>query len=149
MKRLNVEVGVGLFMVVGFAAFTYLAVRLGDLPWLDPANYTVSAQFASISGLKVGASVETAGVPVGKVVRIDLDPQSYDATVRLAIDAAVKFPEDSIASIRTAGIIGDRYVDIAPGGADEMLTAGGVIEETESAINLEELVSKYIFEKKD
>lgn len=149
MKRLNVDVGVGLFMVVGFAAFVYLAVRLGDLPWLEAASYPVTASFTSISGLRVGASVETAGVAIGKVQAIDLDPQSYEATVRLAIDALVKLPEDSIASIRTAGIIGDRYVNIAPGGAEEMLAAGGRIEETEAAINLEELVSKYIFEKKE
>jgi len=149
MKRFNVEVGVGLFMVLGFLAFTYLAVRLGDLPWLQHATYDLTADFTSVSGLKVGASVETAGVPIGKVAGIDLDPQSFDATVHLAIDAAVKLPADSIASVRTAGIIGDRYVDIAPGGAEEVLVVGGKIEETEAAINLEQLVSKYIFEKKE
>jgi len=149
MKRFNVEVGVGLFMVVGFLAFTYLAVRLGDLPWLQRSTYPITADFTSVSGLKVGASVETAGVPIGKVAGIDLDTQSFDATVHLAIDGAVKLPEDSIASVRTAGIIGDRYVDIAPGGAEEVLAAGGKIEETEAAINLEQLVSKYIFEKKE
>jgi len=149
MKRFNVEVGVGIFMVVGFLAFTYLAVRLGDLPWLQQSTYPITADFTSVSGLKVGAPVETAGVPIGRVAGIDLDPQSFDATVRLAIDAVVKLPEDSIASIRTAGIIGDRYVDIAPGGAEEVLAAGGKIEETEAAINLEQLVSKYIFEKKE
>lgn len=149
MKRMNVEVGVGLFLVVGFVAFTYLAVRLGDLPWLQSPSYTVSASFTSVSGLKVGAPVETAGVPIGKVAAITLDSSHYEAMVHLAIDAAVKLPEDSIASIRTAGIIGDRYVDISPGGAEEMLAAGGRIEETEGAINLEQLVSKYIFEKQE
>ncbi len=149
MKRLNVDVAVGLLLVLGFAAFTYLAVRLGDLPWLQHSTYTLTADFTSVSGLKVGASVETAGVPIGKVVAIDLDPQSYDATVHLAVDAAVRLPADSIASVRTAGIIGDRYLDIAPGGAEEMLAAGGTIEETEASINLEQLISKYIFEKKE
>ena len=149
MKRFTVEAAVGLFMVAGFLAFAYLAVRLGDLPWLDPPTYTLTARFTSISGLKVGAPVEAAGVAIGKVAAVGLDAQHYGATVRLAIDQAVQLPADSIASIRTAGIIGDRYVDIAPGGAEERLVAGGVIEETESAINLEQLVSKYIFEKKE
>jgi len=149
MKRFNVDVGVGLLLVLGFLAFAYLAVRLGDLPWLQRSTYPITADFTSVSGLKVGASVETAGVPIGKVAEIDLDPQSFDATVHLEIDTTVKLPEDSIASVRTAGIIGDRYLDIAPGGAEEMLAAGGKIEETEASINLEQLVSKYIFEKKE
>jgi len=149
MRRVSLDLAVGLFMVLGFAAFTYLAVRLGDLPWLQAATYPVSASFTSVSGLRVGASVESAGVPIGRVAAIELDRESFDATVRLAIDATVKLPEDSIASVRTAGIIGDRYIDIAPGGAEEVLAAGGRIEETEPAINLEQLVSKYIFEKEE
>ncbi|RMF83961.1 MAG: outer membrane lipid asymmetry maintenance protein MlaD [Nitrospirae bacterium] len=147
-RRPTLELAVGLFMVAGFLAFAYLAVRLGDLPWVTDRSYPVTARFGSVSGLKVGAQVESAGVPIGKVAAIRLRPDTYEAEVTLAIDAGVKLPEDSIASIRTAGIIGDRYVDIAPGGSETMLAAGGEITETESAINLEELVSKYIFESK-
>jgi phospholipid/cholesterol/gamma-HCH transport system substrate-binding protein len=145
MKRFNLEIFVGLFMVIGFLCFAWLSVRLGDVSLWSGETYPVSARFGSISGLQTGATVEIAGVPVGKVIRIQLDPTDYAAIVELAIDLPVKLQEDSIASIRTAGIIGDRFISISPGGASELIPPGGTIRETESAINLEELVSKYIF----
>ncbi len=134
-------------MIVGFLAFAWLAVKLGDVNLLGDDSYRVKARFGSISGLKEGATVEIAGVPVGKVTTIVLDPEYYDAVVEMAIDQGVVLQEDAIASIRTSGIIGDRYVSILPGGSDEIVGSGGELLETESAINLEELVSKYIFEK--
>lgn len=148
MKKFSVETAVGLFMVGGFLCFAWLSVRLGDVDLFGGSTYAVSARFGSISGLKEGAEVEIAGVKVGKVAGIHLDPADYDAIVTFAIEPEVKISSDSIASIRTAGIIGDRYVDISPGGAEDYIGPGGVIEETESAINLEQLISKYIFEKK-
>lgn len=148
MKRLNIEIAVGLFLVVGFLCFAYLSIRLGDLNLLGDNSYSVMARFNSISGLKEGAVVEIAGVKIGKVANITLDPESYQAHVEMAINPGVKLQEDSIASIRTAGIIGDKYVDISPGGSFEIIKPGGRIVETGSAINLEEMVSKYIFEKK-
>ena len=146
MKKFNLEIVVGLFMVVGFLCFAWLSVRLGDVELFSDKTYSVSASFGSISGLKKGALVEISGVRVGKVEKIRLDPETYEAEVTLGIDRAVSLQEDSIASIRTAGIIGDRYIDISPGGADELIKDGGRIFETESAINLEQLVSKYIFD---
>lgn len=148
MKRFNVEVAVGLFMVIGFLCFAWLSIRLGDVGLFSEKTYPVVASFGSVSGLKPGATVEIAGVQVGKVESITLDPSSYEAVVRMTIHQDVKLQEDSIASIRTAGIIGDRYVDLSPGGSPDLIKPGGKITETESAINLEELVSKYIFEKK-
>lgn len=148
MKKFSVETAVGLFMVGGFLCFAWLSVRLGDVQFFNESGYAVTARFGSISGLKEGAQVEVAGVKVGKVAGIHLDPQEYEAVVSLAIDEGVNLSQDSIASIRTAGIIGDRYIDISPGGAEEYLKPGAEITETESAINLEQLVSKYIFEKK-
>lgn len=147
MSRLNIETAVGLFMVAGFLCFAWLSVRLGDVALFGSAAYDLKASFGSVSGLKPGATVEIAGVTVGKVKSISLAPDDYEAKVTMAIDLEVKVSEDSIASIRTAGIIGDRYVDISPGGSETMLEQGEEIAETESAINLEELVSKYIFEK--
>jgi len=147
MRKFNVEIMVGLFVVAGFLCFAWLSIRLGDIGIFDPPTYTVTAEFGSISGLKPGATVEIAGVQVGKVTRIELDPEKYEAHVEMTIQKGVALQEDSIASIRTAGIIGDRYIDISPGGADVLIAPGGRIFETESAINLEELVSKYIFEK--
>jgi len=148
MRRLNVEVAVGLFLVAGFLCFAYLSVKLGEVSLWRDNSYTVVARFGSVSGLKDGAVVEIAGVKVGTVSAIRLDGEDYEARVELAIDRDVKLQDDAIASIRTAGIIGDRYVDITPGGAEEYIAPGGELTETESAINLETLVSKYIFEKK-
>jgi phospholipid/cholesterol/gamma-HCH transport system substrate-binding protein len=147
MKRINVEIAVGLFMVIGFLCFAWLSVRLGDVGLFDKPTYQVSARFGSVSGLKEGATVTISGVPVGKVTSILLDPERYEAVVGLQIHKNIVLQEDAIASIRTAGIIGDRYVSITPGGMEELIPDGGVIEETESAINLEELLSKYIFQK--
>ncbi|MGD2062730.1 MAG: outer membrane lipid asymmetry maintenance protein MlaD [Nitrospirota bacterium] len=147
MARLNVEVAVGLFLVAGFLCFAYLSVKLGEVSLWGDDSYTVSAHFGSVSGLKEGAVVEIAGVKVGTVSAIRFDGEEYDARVEMAIDRQVKLQDDAIASIRTAGIIGDRYVDITPGGAEEYVAPGGELTETESAINLETLVSKYIFEK--
>ncbi len=148
MKRLNLEIAVGLFMIVGFVCFAWLSIRLGDVSFFSNRTYPVHASFGSVSGLKPGAVIEIAGVPIGKVGKISLDQESYQAQVAMEINRDVKLQEDTIASIRTAGIIGDRYVDISPGGSPELIKPGGEITETESAINLEELVSKYIFEKK-
>lgn len=147
MRKLNLEIAVGLFMVAGFLCFAWLSIKLGDVGLFGPPTYTVNANFGSVSGLKPGAIVEIAGVQVGKVAAIHLDRKKYEASVDLAIERGVNLQTDSIASIRTAGIIGDRYVNISPGGADKIIAPGGRIAETESAINLEELVSKYIFEK--
>ena len=148
MKRFNLEIAVGLFMIIGFICFAWLSIRLGDVNVFGNDNYAVHARFGSVSGLKMGATIEISGVPVGRVTAIALDPDNYQAQVEMEIDADIKLQEDCIASIRTAGIIGERYVDISPGGSPELIKPGGKIIETESAINLEELVSKYIFEKK-
>ena len=147
MRRFNLEIVVGLFMVAGFLCFAWLSIQLGDIDVFGPKTYSVSANFGSVSGLKSGAIVEIAGVQVGKVTDISFDPDDYSAKVVMSINQGVILQDDSIASVRTAGIIGDRYIDISPGGSDELLGDGGRIFETESAINLEELVSKYIFEK--
>jgi len=147
MKRFNVETAVGVFMVIGFLCFAWLSVKLGDVDLFGGDAYTVQARFGSVSGLKAGAVVEIAGVQVGKVAAIRLQPDDYRAVVEMSIARGVQISEDSIASIRTAGIIGDRYVNISPGGMEQSIVQGGEIVETESAINLEDLLSKYIFEK--
>ncbi len=149
MGNLKIEISVGLFMVLGLAALSYLAVRLGDFEIIGNDRYELDARFVSSSGLKPGAFVEVGGVRVGKVRGIDLDHETYESVVRIELDPQVKLQDDSIASIRTEGIIGDKFVKITPGGSEEILPAGGEIVETESSISLEELISKYIFESKD
>ncbi len=145
MKKFNVETAVGVFLLAGFLSFIWLAVRLGDVGFFEE-NYSISAHFGSVAGLQSGAMVQIAGVRVGDVTAIRLDPEYYEAVVHMRIDSGVELPEDSIASIRSTGIIGDRYVSISPGGSPEVLADGGVIIETESSISIEELISKYIFE---
>jgi phospholipid/cholesterol/gamma-HCH transport system substrate-binding protein len=145
MKKINIETGVGIFLIIGLICLGYLSVSLGDVNLFGTNQYPLKAHFANISGLKEGATVEIAGVTVGKVSKITLD--DYEASVELLIDPGVKIQEDSIASIRTQGIIGDKYIKINPGGADENISSGGEIIETESTIDLEELVGKYIFDK--
>lgn len=148
MKRLNIETAVGVFLVMGFLCFAYLSVKLGEVNLFGNNTYLVKARFLSVSGLKEESVVEIAGVKVGKVSSIILDPEDYVAVVHLSINRNVKIQKDSIASIRTSGIIGDKFVDISPGGDEDYIKPGGEITETESAINLEELIGKYIFGKK-
>lgn len=147
MKKLNIEMAVGIFLVAGFFCFAYISVKLGDVNLFGDKKYQVTARFHSVSGLKEGDIVELAGVQIGTVKQITLDPEEYEALVLLELKNDVHLQEDSIASIRTSGIIGSKYVDITPGGLEEYIQPGGEIFETESAINLEKLVSKYIFEK--
>lgn len=145
MKKINIETGVGIFLIVGLLCFGYLSVKLGDVSVFGTRQYPVKARFANVSGLKEGATVEVAGVTIGKVSRIHLD--DYAAMVELLINPDVKLQEDAIASIRTQGIIGDKYIKIKAGASEVYIGRDEEILETESAIELEELVSKYIFEK--
>jgi phospholipid/cholesterol/gamma-HCH transport system substrate-binding protein len=146
MVKPNTELSVGAFVVLGVLCLTYLALNLGELDLGHEDAYEVMARFGSVSGLRKGALVEIGGVRSGTVREITLDPKTFEAVVALALDSTVQLPVDAIASVRTAGIIGDKYIKISPGGADELIDAGGEIVETESSISLEELISKYIFE---
>ena len=148
MIRMNVEMVVGVFLLAGFISFSWLAVKMGDINPFENETYPVTARFTSISGLKEGSTIELAGVIVGKVNTIELDTGDYEAVVHLDVDKTVELQDDTIASIRTSGIIGDKYIKLTPGGSDIILEAGDEIEETEPAISLEELVSKYIFDSK-
>jgi phospholipid/cholesterol/gamma-HCH transport system substrate-binding protein len=146
MRKITTETFVGLFLIAGLLCLAYLSIKLGDLNVFGKKEYVVKARFSNIAGLKEGSDVEIAGVKIGKVSKIYLD--NYQAIVELLIKPDVKIQDDSIATIRTQGIIGDKYVKIMPGASDEYIKPNGTISETESSIELEELVSKYIFEKK-
>lgn len=147
MKKLNVQLITGIFVMIGIATFTYLAVNIGGVRFTEQPGYTLQARFSSISGLQTGAIVEAAGVRVGVVNKIEFDPENYEAVVSMRINQEVPVQEDAIAAIRTQGIIGEKYVKIVPGGFEELLGDGDEILETESAVSLEELVSKYIFQQ--
>ena len=145
-EKQHTEILVGIFILVGIIVITFLALRMGDFGLLNNTQYIIKAEFTSASGLKKGAHVEIAGVSVGKVKNIIFNPETYLAEVYIAIENNIKVPEDSTASIRTAGIIGDKFLKISPGGSEIIIEKNMSIVETEPSINLEELISKYIFE---
>jgi phospholipid/cholesterol/gamma-HCH transport system substrate-binding protein len=147
MKKLGVETAVGAFVIIGFTCFAFLAIKLGSIEIFESDRYTVSARFDSVEGLKPGAPVEIAGVRVGVVDAIRIDAEEFEAVVRFSVEPEINIPTDSIASIRTSGIIGDKFLKITPGADEEYLADGSELFETESSISIEELVSKYIFEK--
>jgi len=142
MKRFNLEVTVGLFVVLGLCALGYLSIRLGQLQIGQGHTYDLSAVFPSVSGLRVGAAVEIAGVKIGRVQDINL--ANYAAVVTLRLEQQVQLQEDAIASIRTRGLIGERYVSITPGGSDRLLKAGGRIREVEPPLDIESLIGRFI-----
>ena len=145
MKNINTELIVGLFMIAGFLAFGYLSLQMGEFSIFDlEKNYSLKAEFDNVSGLKVGAGIETAGVSIGKVARVALGENGL-ARVTMLIKPDIKITADAIASIRTQGFIGDKYIKIVQGADEEMLGEGDLIFDTESSIDFEELVSKYIF----
>ena len=145
MKKGYSEIIVGIFMIAGFAAFVFLSLRLGEFSIFSmQKNYTLNAQFENITGLKQGAAVEIAGVVVGRVAQIRLAKDGL-AAVSMLINQGVPVGGDAIASVRTQGIIGDKYIRILNGGMDKPLKNNDTIMDTESAIDIEELISKYIF----
>ena len=146
IEKQHTEILVGIFILIGIITITFLALRMGDFGLLNNTQYIIKAEFTSASGLKKGAHVEMAGVSVGKVKNIIFNPETYLAEVFIAIENNIKVPEDSTASIRTAGIIGDKFLKISPGGSETIIEKNMSIVETEPSINLEELISKYIFE---
>jgi phospholipid/cholesterol/gamma-HCH transport system substrate-binding protein len=138
---------VGVFVLIGIACVGYLTVRLGKMEIIGDNYYSLNARFQSIAGLKAGSEVELAGVPIGQVEGFSLDQERWMAVVRMKILKDIVLTEDVIASIKTAGLIGDKYIKLSPGVSDILLEPGGMITETESALDIEELISKYVFGK--
>ena len=142
MNRFNAETAVGLFVLAGILCLGWLSVKLGKLEIVGGDTVPVVAEFTSAAGLKEGGSVEIAGVEVGKVASISVN--DYKARVLLKIRKGIPLQEDTIASIRTRGLIGDRYVNLAPGASDRLIPPGGRIRETEPAVDLEGLLGQFI-----
>jgi len=147
MKKSSVEISVGIFVLIGIICVGYLTVRLGKMELIGDNYYTLFARFRSVSGLKTGTEVEIAGVQIGLVDSITLDREKRMAMVKLKIRKDIVLTDDVIASVKTAGLIGDKYIKLSPGGSDRVLKPGDLITETESAVDLEELISKYVFGK--
>lgn len=146
MNKLKLEFFVGLFVITGLIAVSYMAIKMGDLGLFEEQdNYQVIGRFNSVSGLKEGAAVELAGVKVGRVTAIEFDEERFEAVVTMEVPNRVKLTIDSVASIRTSGIIGDKYIKVTTGGEEALLGPGDEFEQTESSLDIEELISKFIF----
>lgn len=145
MKKMNTEIVVGFFVLLGILALGYLTIRLGKLEIVGGNTYNVQAEFEKVGGIKPGASVEIAGVQIGTVKSVKLD--KYQALLDLTLHTGVKIQEDAIASVKTKGLIGEKYIQITPGASEKIVPPGGKIRDTESALDMEELISKYVFGK--
>ncbi|RPH66615.1 MAG: outer membrane lipid asymmetry maintenance protein MlaD [Burkholderiales bacterium] len=147
MKRSGVDLLVGMFVLLGFGALVFLAMRAGNMSsavGLGP-TYEATARFDNIGGLKPRAAVRSAGVVVGRVAAIRYDDQLYQAVVVLALDEQYKFPKDSSVRILTSGLLGEQYIGLEPGGDTEMLAAGDRITLTQSAVVLESLIGQFLY----
>ncbi len=148
MSRKLLDLWVGFFVVLGFAALLFLALRVGNVSSANFAEtYQLTAKFDNIGGLKVRGPVKSAGVVVGRVSEIRFDPDAYEALVTLTIDGRYHFPIDTFASILTAGLLGEQYIGLDAGGDETMMKAGDVLAKTQSAVVLEKLISQFMFNK--
>ena len=145
MKKYSTETVVGIFVVLGLLCVAYMTVKLGKVSLFGDDYYPLQARFASVSGLRVGNPVEMGGIEVGRVEHMSIDQDKQMAVVELKIIKDIKIFDDASASIKTAGLIGDKYVKIDPGGSGNLLKPGGAITETNSPIDVEDLISKYAF----
>ena len=142
-KNLGVQFWVGVFFIFGMLCFSYLAVNIAGMKFSNVGFYTVYAEFKDISGLKDGAPVEIAGVKIGEVKNISLN--KTQALVTLQIKDEFEIRDDDIAQIRTKGIIGDKYIRLSPGGSDMIIKRDGYIADTESSVDFEEIIGKFIY----
>ncbi|MFY9260846.1 MAG: outer membrane lipid asymmetry maintenance protein MlaD [Gallionella sp.] len=148
MERTTLDLWVGIFVMAGIAALVMLAMKVGNLSTYNVAEtYQVTAYFDNIGGLKPKASIKSAGVLVGRVTDISLDTTSYKAKVTMSLDKRYVFPKDTFANINTAGLLGEQYIGLSPGGDTENLAAGSEIKKTQSAMVLEDLIGKFIYSK--
>ena len=149
MNKKSIEILVGLFVVLGAVALVFLALKAANLGSFATGSdaYQLQARFDNIGGLKARAPVRSAGVNVGRVTAIGLDPKTYQGVVTLEINKGVEFPKDSSAKILTAGLLGDQYIGIEPGADDKNFAAGEVIKQTQSAVVLENLIGQFLFNK--
>jgi phospholipid/cholesterol/gamma-HCH transport system substrate-binding protein len=145
MRKLDLELAVGLFVIAGIVCLGYLSIKLGKMEVFGGEGYEIHAIFSDSGGLRSGSSVQIAGVQVGRVKKITLE--DYQAEVVIRLSQNVEIQEDAIASIKTKGLIGEKYVEITPGGAEEIIPPGGRIRETQPPVDFEELVSQYVFGK--
>lgn len=141
----SLHLSIGLFVIVGMACTAYLAMTLANTTFFSGDSYEITAKFTAVNGLRAGSNVEISGVAVGKVSNISLDQTLYQAVITMNIQNSVGIPVDSTAAIKTSGLIGDKYVSIIPGADDVLLKDKEVLMDTQAALDIEEMISKYVF----
>ncbi len=145
MKKYTMETIVGIFVVFGLLCVGYMTVKLGKVNLFGDNSYSLMAKFTTVAGLRKGSPVNILGIDVGRVERITMDQENLRAVVELRIKNDIKIYDDAIASIKTEGLIGDKYLSIDPGGGGDLLKHNGVITDTQAAVDVEQLISKYAF----
>lgn len=145
MKKYTMETIVGIFVIIGLICIGYMTVKLGKVDILGDNSYSLIANFTTVAGLRIGSPVHILGIDVGSVERITMDQENQKAVVKLRVKKDIKIYDDAIASIKTQGLIGDKYLNIDPGGGGDILKNNGVITDTQAAVDVEELISKYAF----
>ncbi len=145
MKKYAMETMVGIFVVVGLLCIGYMTVKLGKINLFGDDTYPLTAKFTTVAGLRTGNPVNILGIQVGRVQRISMDQENLRAVVEIRVKKGINIYDDAIASIKTEGLIGDKYLNIDPGGGGDLLAAGGVITDTQAAVDFEEIISKYAF----
>lgn len=145
MKKFDLELAVGLFVLIGILCLSYLSIKLGKMEVVGGKGYEIYAIFSNSGGVKEGSSIVIAGVEVGRVKSIVLE--NYQARIVMSLPREIKIHEDAIASIKTKGLVGEKYIEITPGGYETFIPPGGRIRETQPSVDLEELISKLLFEK--
>ena len=145
MRKFDLELSVGIFLLAGILCLGYLSIKLAKMEVIGGSGYELMAQFSNIGGLKEGSSVVIAGVDIGRVKSIRLE--DYEAEVILVLPQEIEIQEDAIASIKTKGLIGEKFIQITPGGSDMIMKSGDRIRETEPAVDMEALISNFVFGK--
>ena len=145
MQKYTMETTVGIFLVFGLLCIGYMTVKLGHVSFLGDNAYSLIARFTSVTGLRVGSPVYMLGIEVGRTERLTMDQEKQKAVVEIRIRKGIKIYDDAIASIKTEGLIGDKYLSIDPGGGGTLLKPGGIITETQPAMDVADLIGKYAF----
>jgi phospholipid/cholesterol/gamma-HCH transport system substrate-binding protein len=148
MRKSAIDIWVGIFVAIGLLAALFLALKVGNMNAVSfQPTYKITARFDNIGGLKPRAPVKSAGVVVGRIADISFDDKTYQATASMTLEDIYKFPKDSSAKILTSGLLGEQYIGLEAGGADDMLVAGDRITQTQSAVVLENLISQFLYNK--
>lgn len=145
MKKYEIETIVGIFVFLGILLIGYMTVKLGNVSFLEDDSYPVEAKFVSVTGLRIDSPVKVLGIEVGKVEKITMDQENQKAVVKIKITKGIKIYDDAIASIKTEGLMGDKYISIDAGGGGSLIKANGTITETQAPVDIESIISKYAF----